>query len=289
MRVPDEVRECVVFVGLPVTMPDGQERLRFKGTAFFVEVPSESIQGWKYVYLVTAKHVASNLEGKKFMVRVNTKDGRSALVRGEGVRWWCHPTEKSVDVAIIPWLPPEKTEYKRVPTSMFLSDEIIRSKSIGTGDEVFVTGLFAHLTGAAKNLPIVRMGNIAMMPGEPVSTKEFGDIEAYLIEARSISGLSGSPAFVRETVGIGVGSFYLLGLMHGHWDIPPLGKSDAIRLDEDTYGPVNIGIAIVVPAKKILEVLNQPQLLDRRRAGDEARKKETMPTLDDESAKANQK
>ena len=60
MRVPDEVRQCVVFIGLPVKLPNGQEGLTFKGTAFFVGVPSESIQGWSYVYLVTAKHVANN-------------------------------------------------------------------------------------------------------------------------------------------------------------------------------------------------------------------------------------
>lgn len=287
MRVPDEVRQCVVFIGLPVKLPDGQEGLRFKGTAFFVAVPSETIQDWVYVYLVTAKHVASSLEGRKFLVRVNTKDGRSSLVRGEGARWWYHPTDESVDVAVIPWLPPEEVEYKRIPTSMFLSDEIIRSKSIGTGDEVFITGLFAHLTGSARNLPIVRMGNIAMMPGEPIPTKEFGDIEAYLIEARSIGGLSGSPAFVRETVPMGLGAFYLLGLTHGHWDIP-LGSRNDIE-DIDPGVAVNVGIAIVVPAKKILEVLNHPQLIDKRRAGDEARRKETMPTLDEEIAKTTQK
>lgn len=286
MRVPDEVRQCVVFVGLPINLPAGQEGIRFQGTAFFVGVSSESIPGWNYVYLVTAKHVATKLEGKRFLVRINTRDGKSTLVAGEGVRWWYHPTDESVDVAVVPFVPSGPFEYKTIPTSMFLSDEVIRSKSIGTGDEVFITGLFAHLTGSARNLPIVRMGNIAMMPGEPVPTKERWDIEAYLIEARSIGGLSGSPAFVRETVDSGVGSFYFLGLMHGHWDIPPQSKN--VRADKDTYGRVNMGIAIVIPAKKILEVLNQPELIDGRRAGDEARKKETMPTLE-EATKANQK
>ncbi|MBA7673314.1 hypothetical protein ES703_81509 [subsurface metagenome] len=289
MRVPDEVRQCVAFIGLPVTIPDAQQGIRFQGTAFFVSVPSESMEGKSYIYLVTAKHVAIKLEGKTFMVRINTNDGKSALVIGEGTQWWYHATDESVDVALIPFVPPAEFEYRSIPTTMFLLDEIIQGKSIGTGDEVFIAGLFAHLTGSARNLPIVRMGNIAMMPGEPVSTKEFGDIEAYLIEARSIGGLSGSPAFVRETVTMGLGAFYLLGLMHGHWDIPLQSKNDAMRADEDTYGQVNMGIAIVIPAKKILEVLNQPRMIDARRAGDEARKKETMPTLDEESAQANRK
>ena len=280
MRVPDEVRQCVVFIGLPVTIPDAQQGIRFQGTAFFVSVPSESEQGWNYVYLVTAKHVAMKLAGQTFVVRINTKNGKSAHVIGEGTQWWYHTTDESVDVALIPFLPPEEFEYKHIPSPMFLSDEMMRDKKIGTGDEVFVTGLFAHLTGAARNLPIVRMGNIAMMPGEPVPTKEFGDIEAYLIEARSIGGVSGSPVFVFKS-----NRYYLLGLMHGHWDIPPQSKNDAMRVDEDTYGQVNMGIAIVVPAKKILEVLNQSKLVEMRRVWDERGRKEKMPTPDEEAAK----
>jgi hypothetical protein len=266
-------------------LENGQQISDFRGTAFFTSVPSAIIQGSLYIYLVTAKHVAVTLEGKPFLVRANTKNGTSILVRGEGARWWYHPTDDSVDVAVVPWAPPEPIEYVSVPTSMFLSDEIMRSKSIGSGDEVFITGLFAHLSGSKRNLPIVRMGNIAMMPGEPVPTTAFGDIEAYLIEARSIGGLSGSPAFVRETVQMGLGSFYLLGLMHGHWDIPPQQKNDELQVGEDMFSRVNLGIAIVVPAKKILEVVNQPELLEMRRTADEKRRRETMPTLD-ELAKA---
>lgn len=288
MRVPDEVRQCVVFVGLPQTLKDGQQILSFKGTAFFIAIPSESIQGRSYIYLVTAGHVAMKLEGSPFLVRANTKDGGSTLIRGDAVRWWYHPSDKSVDVAVIPWAPPEQVEYKQIPVALFLSDEIIRSKSIGTGDEVFITGLFVQHTGSRRNVPIVRMGNIAMMPSEPLATA-LGDMEGYLIEARSIGGLSGSPAFVRETIPLGLGSFYLLGLMHGHWDIAPQKKNNAVLMDKDTFGSVNMGIAIVIPAKKILEVLNQPELVEMRRRGEEEIRSQTMPKLDEQAAKVNRK
>jgi len=262
MRVPDEVRQCVVFVGLPIKLRKGQVGLEFKGTAFFVGVPSESVEGLDYVYLVTAKHVAKRLEGQRFLVRLNTTDGRSGVLMGEGTRWWYHPTDESVDVALITFAPPPQFEYKRIQTSMFVSDEMIRDERIGTGDEVFITGLFAQLSGTERNLPVVRTGNIAMIPGEPIPTG-IGDIEAYLIEARSIGGISGSPAFVRETTDLGIGSFYFLGLMHGHWEIPTRKRNHV----QNVYsaGTVNMGIAIVVPARKILEVLNQPQLVMARR------------------------
>jgi len=94
-------------------------------------------------------------------------------------------------------------------------------------------------------------------------------IEAYLIESRSIGGLSGSPAFVRQTVPGGMGSFYLLGLMHGHWDIPPEQKNDLL-MSGDYFGRVNMGIAIVITAKKILEVLYHPELVERRQKSDES-------------------
>jgi hypothetical protein len=269
VRVPDEIQKCVVFVGLPVRMRKDQVGIGFKGTAFFVGVPSESIEGLDYVYLVTAKHVAKSLEGKKFLVRINTRAGRAAVLMGEGTQWWYHPTDESVDVGLITFAPPPEYDYMRIQTSSFLSDEVIRDTNIGPGDEVFITGLFAQLSGLERNLPIVRMGNIAMIPGESVTTS-LGDIEAYLVEARSIGGLSGSPAFVRETGAEGAGSFYLLGLMHGHWDVPAKGRSGMGGMY--SKGAVNVGIAIVVPAKKILEVLNQPRLVEIRRADDKGEK-----------------
>jgi hypothetical protein len=178
------------------------------------------------------------------------------------------PTDASVDVAVYPYAPPLETyDYKAVHVNTFLTGEIIQQKEIGVGDEVFVTGLFAHAAGSQRNLPIVRTGNIAMMPDEVIPT-DSGNIEAYLIEARSIGGLSGSPVFVRQTVALGIGGFYLLGLMHGHWEIPTDRKNDSL-MGNDLHGKVNMGIAIVIPAKKILEVLNHPELVEMRRMQDE--------------------
>lgn len=281
MRVPDDVRQCVVFIALPQA-EEKKVFYRFMGTAFFVSKPSSDGATF-YVYLVTAKHVANRLEGKPFLVRVNTKEAPGYdWIRGTGAKWWYHPADETVDVAVIPWAPPQHVEYRSIPESMFLLDETIRNKGIGIGDEVFITGLFTHLSGSKRNLPIVRIGNIAMMPEEPVPT-ELGNIEAYLIEARSIGGLSGSPAFVRHTVSLGREEFYLLGLMHGHWDIPPKEKNDAISRYDDALGKVNMGIAVVVPAKKILEVINHPELIDMRVRFDAKRLGQAMLIPDEKS------
>jgi hypothetical protein len=269
MRVPEEVRKCVVFVGLPVTMPNSQPGISLKGTGFITLVPSKNDQKKGFMYLVTAKHVATKLEGKTFIARVNTQDGRSRPAIGEGIRWWYHPTDPLVDVAIIPWAPMPEADLKAIPIRLFLSDDTIQSANIGAGDDVFMTGLFAHLSGSERNLPIVRFGNIAMIPDEPVPTS-IGMIEAYLIEARSIGGLSGSPVFTYRIIK-GRIKLYFMGLMHGHWDIPLEDKNDLMITD--SLGSVNMGIAIVVPAKKILEVINQPELVKIRQKVEEESKR----------------
>jgi hypothetical protein len=147
---------------------------------------------------------------------------------------------------------------------------------IGIGDEIFATGLFTPAPGKSRNEPIVRHGNIAMMPQEQIQT-ELGYADVYLVEARSIGGLSGCPVFVRPTVrlpqptadchtknvfAVGHGAT-LLGLMHGHWDIKE-SDLNKVFISHDRKHGVNLGIGVVVPAHKILETLNRPELVAMR-------------------------
>jgi hypothetical protein len=133
------------------------------------------------------------------------------------------------------------------------------------------------------------------MPGEKVEVKDFGLIDAYLVEARSIGGLSGSPVFVylgplrikNRELQIPPPSgkfriFCLMGLMHGHYDVKPL--PDEIQADMLNKESVNMGIAIVVPSSKILEVLDQPMLKKSREKEEAAFRKrqreKLLPTAD---------
>jgi hypothetical protein len=63
------------------------------------------------------------------------------------------------------------------------------------GDEVFICGAFVGRVGYRKNIPVVRIANIAAMPEEPI---DFASPKhpAYLIETRSLGGTSGSPVFL---------------------------------------------------------------------------------------------
>ena len=282
MLVPDEVRKCVVFV-----CSKRGEKMRLDGTAFFVGISAEGIQDANFFYLVTAAHVINGIRAKSsdqiVYLRMNFKDSGAQFVETRIDDWVVHD---EADAAALVFRPPvDVVDYKVYPLDRAATEEVIAKEGIGVGDEVFVTGLFASHYGRENNLPIVRIGNIALMPEEKVETR-FGAIDAYLIESRSIGGLSGSPVFVHlggtRLVGgstrIGTSGFYLLGVMHGHWDLPT-AKKDTID-DDLQRESVNMGIAIVVPASKIVELIDYPAFVERRDAAIKKHQEKTLPTLD---------
>ena len=293
MRVPDTVRDCVVFVGRVINYGTEERRMP-AGTAFIVTVPSEEYPDTVYMYIVTARHVARQLSlGGPWFVRFNLKAGEFAEATVDEGGWWYHPTESETVDAAVRELPfSEAMEFSAVPVSAFATEEIIKRHDIGPGDAVFFTGLFTKMMGRRRNIPIVRMGNLSMLPTERVPiridkgvAKEIVESEVYLVEARSLGGLSGSPVFVRETIYMPViqitpvagesrrdvsmqshGAFFLLGVMHGHWDIR---KEDFNEIEmpppREDEEALNLGVAIVVPAKKIREILYRPELVEKRR------------------------
>ena len=191
MQVPNEIRKCVAFIG---ARDPASGAVEFGGTCFFVAKPS-GLPNLVFTYAVTALHVLEQINtlGHSVGIRLNTKDGRFLLV--EINTWLKHPY---ADVAIAP-LPlaslPITADHMAYPISGFAGPEVIQKMDVGIGDEVFLTGLFTPHKGTGRNIPIVRTGNIAAMREEPIST-QMGDMDAYLIETRSLGGLSGSPVFL---------------------------------------------------------------------------------------------
>ncbi len=268
MRIPDQLIKCVGFVSR------NEDPLQFGGTAFVVGVRVGSNKVG-YLHLVTAKHVAEAIEPGEFVIAMNGKDGSPLFLKSGEVHWWYHPTEPdSVDVAVIPFASERLREYdiEWIPEDVFATDKRIADFGIGLGDEIVIVGLFTRFCGSSHLIPLVRTGNIAMMPKDKLPLSQFGDIDAYLAEGRSIGGLSGSPVFVRSTVHMpvqskagelshisGLGPLHFLGLIHGHWDLP--NTFSAVEQAE----AVNMGVSIIIPAKKVLEVLYHPELVQMRK------------------------
>jgi hypothetical protein len=283
MPIPDEVRKCVAFLAYR----DAQGMIQLAGTVFFVVInfPGETLGGSGYA--ITAKHVIEGIrqdssDGKVY-VRLNLRNVGARYAESRIEDWQFHPTDSSVDVAVHPFPPSADYDHLVFPSSGIATPDVIRTQNIGIGDEVFITGLFVHHYGQQRNIPIIRMGNIAAMPEEKVRTT-IGDIDAYLIEARSIGGLSGSPVFVNTTgpravgniISVGSGGIFLLGLVRGHWDIPP-SETDSVIVDNRGES-VNMGIAIVVPSQKILEVLNHPVFQRARNEALSSQRAQNTPT-----------
>lgn len=272
MRVPDTVRKCVLTLGCE---DECTREIVYGGTAFVVTIPGRSRE-WNAPYLVTAKHSLQKIGDRRTIFRANSKSGEAVEIDATGAKWFFHP-DPVVDLAIIPFLPSLELDLdvRSVSESMFLTAEDIAKHRIGPGDEVFMTGLFTKVKGHSKNLPIVRMGTVALIPDEQIP---FDDnlIDAYLVEARSIGGLSGSPAFVSETVQMAYpsklgkkypeeadiyfvpGKTFFMGLVIGHWDVPP-----SLSLLEKEK--VNMGISVVVPCWKIRELLYLPEHVKMRK------------------------
>jgi hypothetical protein len=305
VRIPDFVLKCVGFVcevehrdggGVPSGDPHG--------TGFFVSVPCEHpemmAKGACAVYFVTAKHIIDNLakrkislENRKIYFSVNKiGGGKTTIDRVIGDRWWYHPTDKTTDVAIAQVWPSHTADLISVGLIQLGTPDILSAMNIGIGDEVFSAGLFTPTDGAKSVIPIVRHGNIAMMPGEQIQT-ELGYADVFLVEARSLPGISGSPVFVRPTLdfkvqqksgrtadvfGAGLGAI-VLGLMQAHWDVRESEKNEVFFTHDREHG-VNMGIAMVVPAIKILETINQEELLAMRRNEEKRATGNMVPGMD---------
>jgi hypothetical protein len=299
MRVPDSIRNTVLFIGVRGDLPEWE----WDGTGYLIAIPgfhhvlSQTVERkgrkvvekayYPFMFLATARHVAEKLEGHDFALRTNKTDGTIAILEGHAdQKWWYHPTErKYVDAAVTIFFPPNlrDLDIHWVAIDEFVDAQKIAASNLGVGDDVFLAGLFTEVKETTQNIPIVRIGNLAMMPGEKIPFKDGKLIEAYLVESRSMGGLSGSPVFIRETITVnastlrfaprvapnrgddpaperslnltGVGRMYFLGSMIGHWDAPT-----GFNFPEKEA--VNMGISPVVPAHKIKEIIRQPGLMD---------------------------
>jgi hypothetical protein len=250
MRVPDGVRKTVGFIGY-----EDKRNGEFipVGSFFFLgHDPKAGEPVSEKVYLVTARHLIDKLRDKAAddaVLRLNRKDPNAPLIRIAVplTKWFSHPHDESIDVAITKvvtelGLPPTH-DHLTVPINRCATEAVLNE--IYLGEEVFISGLFRYHPGTRRNIPIVRIGNLAALNEERIVSISWGkEIEGYLIEARSIGGLSGSRVFLNHE------GAPLVGLIHGHYD------DQKAAAQNGTTKAINAGIAIVVPVKNILTVIS---------------------------------
>jgi len=280
MRVPDELRESVCFICVRKSDSKGTQQYHVGGTGFFVSMLNEFNADLSHVYLVTARHCVerASTHGDLYL-RLNLRHGNSTLVQVNTE--WVFAENDAVDVAVLPFIPdPSIYQFTHVTESLFAIDETIQRESIGPGDDLVVIGLFTHRFGKQRNNPIVRSGIIAGMPDDPLIDQDDRPYFAYLVELRSIGGLSGSPVFVFLHPGrvqerkIKLESkVFLLGLIRGHWDYRK--PADLVDFLGNELEYVNMGIGIVTPVQEISRILHGEKLTAMRKSS--AEKKPNQP------------
>ena len=217
------------------------------------------------MYAVTARHVIDGLKRtglEEGVLRLNRKASGDTFINHNVPlsHWFVHPSDISNDVALIEMGIPVDADHLVIPMQLAVTDETISKYSIELGDEVFISGLFWHHYGNKRNIPIVRVGYLAALNEEKISTK-LGEIDGYLVDTISTGGLSGSPVFVnlgsiqsvfgqlRIPRSGGKPIIFLLGMIHGHFGADDKPDAEAAR------DAINSGIAIVVAARSILAVI----------------------------------
>lgn len=293
MRFSNEILKTVAFLGVResgVFSP--------RATCFFVSYYQDGLQ---FDHLVTAEHVISGLITRhEIWLRVNLKNGEIAEIQLDHSAFRFHPNDLvPTDVAVSPISTEviEPSTGQHVPMDIrtlplngdggYVANAEWFDRYVGLGSEISTVGLFKSHFGRKRNIPIARVGNISALPGEPIATHYCREISAYLVEARSIAGLSGSPVFAMPELsvvlsrGLNGGKMEkqgtaLLGLMHGHFDVRNLNED--VVLDSGPERSIHTGIGVVVPVEKIVETIEHPDLvIMRAEIASEKRRESSAP------------
>ena len=274
----DKAKKTVVF--FETHYVEDKKVKGWGGTGFFVFVADSRVPGRGITWLVTNKHMLHPTDRPYFdnvTVRVNAKTLRSdggyvseitlPVMDQAGNLLWVTDPDESVDLALRVAIPDADVDFDTIPPEIFANKETFKIQRINENDDVFFTGLYAGYPGNKRNFPIVRHGKLALVTDERIpidphnpSTAE----ELFLAEVASFGGNSGSPVFVRlggiREVGPPVMgySYYLLGVMQGFFSE---GEDILFDITASLHGTAsqNSGIAAVIPAEKISEILATPK------------------------------
>lgn len=301
MQVDDRLRFCTGFVGTGTS-----DNFIAHGTCFCVFMPDGD---FTFDYFISAQHLLWPRRRRNpqkppdtpMVVRLNTKAGTSRVIQTPP-KAWIYPDDPTIDVCAFRF-----TEVAHDAADELEVNSInLQTMTIGThplttpeaiglclGDEVFICGAFVGRVGYRKNIPVVRIANIAAMPEEPI---DFASPKrpAYLIETRSLGGTSGSPVFLnlqehrirRRTHGYRLGvtratpdnqkqtpvthlilPYLLLGMfIYVHGGNYP---HDFVAEDDSEIHPLkdadfNAGIGIALPVSVIIDLLNSDMAKEAR-------------------------
>jgi len=266
------------------TIDDAKSGRDSGGTGFFASVPS-NLAGdtLGHHYGITNWHVARK-QGFS-VIRLNTITGEPDYLDFDPGDWECDP--KKDDIAIIPLSirdPSQKAFFISAP-HVFIKEEAVIFEKWGPGDDVFMIGRFMdNVEDKNSNIPFTRFGNISSQLVKVKQPTGYKDGKCFCIDMHSRTGFSGSPVFAYRTPGndlrwmvypnhkveMGRASCALLGIHCAQWPEELIIKDGNKMLTVEGWS----GMTVVVPAWRILEMLDQPKFVKQREAEEKRREKE---------------
>jgi hypothetical protein len=296
-RIADAFIDNAVYIY--ASQEDAESGKAVGGSGFLVHVPFVETQNMQQTYVVTNRHVVYQTQTP--VIRLNRIDGSVLGLVTNQEHWTVHP--EGDDVAVMPiQSDPKQVRRMTIGLDRFVTKQLIEDEDIGIGDDTVMIGRFIGHDGRQRNTPAVRFGNIAMMPHEKIKTITGFEQESFLVELRSMPGYSGSAVYIYSTNTIQdmstkrkgesmapITDFnlfgpdaqkhihlmdlkmtpkgpYLLGIDWSHLNnearvLDMVGKQHPEKL----FVRENAGMAGVVPAWKIAEILESEPLVNARR------------------------
>lgn len=252
------------------------------GCGFLVGLPGNGAVPW-HTYVVTNKHVVE--DAKSRVLRINTTDGKFTPIPTRIDDWTRAATD---DVAVYPIELEKRFKVEFIKAESFLPKaQHIQPKNkfdgvfdLSVGDVAVMIGRMVTHEGKQRNRPIARFGNIAMFPDEndPIQLTNNRTQVGFLIDCRSLPGASGSAvlAYLEASRPGGLtltttGRGWLLGIDCAHlprWAkvYEPNPEKPSERIETQYMVEMNSGVAVVVPAWRIMALLNDENLMKERKA-----------------------
>lgn len=268
---------CSIF--LYPTVHDAMAGTGWGGSGFLVGVPSGLGPEWVHLYAVTNDHVRIAAP----VIRYRDQEPIGATPDD-----WI-PHHSGDDVAVQPLgLVPDR-EWPYIEREAILDWGTALSTRLGPGDDCLMVGRYITPDLEQREQPVIRFGNLATWRPEQVWQKERAfNQESFLVDMRSLAGFSGSPVIVywikpgvmslthpaRSDTIMGQRDLmdrkWLLGIDWGHLPAtqPVLDRAGE-PLADGWQLRVNTGIAAVVPAWKLGELLDQEELVVSRNVAEQ--------------------
>lgn len=287
LPIPPPVLGCCIYIYPSVASADSDQPSR-GGAGVAIGVRLSANPEATQVYVVTNRHVIDEMSAP--VLRLNKQNGGFDVIQTSR-HWWKDHLDGDDLSALEIDFDPDIHDFYPVMADIDLCDQTARGMGIFPGDEVFMVSRFFNQEGSNQNTPAARFGYISMLPIEPIKNKWGFDQESFLVEQRSLPGCSGSPVFIlidpakprppewltftnrpwsQERFGP-----WLLGIDWCH-----INSFEEVRDDDPPRYTIskpakwvksNTGMAGVIPAWRVMQLLNRPDFVAKRQKEDAER------------------